>query len=303
MSFFSKLFADELPFLFACPALLWEFVFLFLPLLVLVAYSFIDYSVQSNSLVITFEYYKQIVNSLYIQVIINSFVLAITTAFICLLIAYPIATYIAFKVQKRLRTFLLFLLILPSWTSLIIQIYAWFFLLEKNGVVTHVLCSLGIISKSTHLLNNYFSIVIGMVSCFLPFMIFPIYSVLEKIDNILLESSADLGANRMETLKHIVIPLSKPGVYVGLLLVFIPSFGEFAIPTLLGGSKRVFWGNLIVDKFLKSKDWHAGAALAVMGVLLPVIIIGAGIYVVKMINKIRSPRLQNNINTAKDVWS
>jgi len=303
MNFISRILADELPFLFACPALLWEVVFLFLPLLVLIVYSFLDYSVQSHAFVITFEYYKQVFNSLYIQVIINSFILAITTAFICLLIAYPVALYLALKVKKQFRTFLLFLLILPSWTSLIIQIYAWFFLLEKNGVVTHILCNLGIISQSTHLLNNYFSIIIGMVSCFLPFMIFPIYSVLEKIDPLLLESSADLGANRFETFKRIVMPLSKPGVYVGLLLVFIPSFGEFAIPSLLGGSKMVFWGNLIVDKFLKSKDWRSGSALACIGILLPLLIIVSSIFIVKLVKKLSSPNNQQRTNKARDVWS
>src|SRR5439155_26465819 len=124
---------------------------------------------------------------------------------------------------------------LPSWTSLIVQIYAWFFLLEKNGFISRTLQQLGIISPSFHLLNNYFSILLGMVSCYLPFMILPLYAVLEKMDKRYLEASADLGADRYETFKRVVFPLSLPGVYAGLLLVFIPSFGEFAIPTLLGG--------------------------------------------------------------------
>ncbi len=114
-----------------------------------------------------------------------------------------------------------------------------------------------------------------MVSVYLPFMILPIFSSLRKIDTTLLEASADLGANRFETFKRIVLPLSLPGIYVGLVLVFLPAFGEFAIPTLLGGSKIAFWGNLIVDKFLRSHSWASGAALALVGAIFLVVFLGS----------------------------
>lgn len=302
MKFLSRIFAEEFPFVLSCPALIWQFFFLYLPLGMLLIYSVVDYSASLQAYELTLRYYEQIFNTLYFRVIINSFILAAITSTICFLIAYPVAYFLAMKVRKSYRPFLLFSLILPSWTSLIIQIYAWFFLLEKNGIVSQILYSLGIISKSFHLLNNYFSILIGMVSCFLPFMILPIYAVLEKMDKRYLEASADLGANRFETFKRVVFPISLPGVYTGFLLVFIPAFGEFAIPTLLGGSKNVFWGTVIVDKFLMSRDWRAGSALTSIGIIFPVIVLISCYLVTRLITHLKNPKAGINGASYKDPW-
>jgi len=301
------IFSQELHLIFICPALLWQIVFLFVPLIMLLFYSVIDYLPSKNSVTITLAYYTQIFDSLYFPVILRSFWLALVTASICLLIAYPVAYYLAMKGPKRFKTFLLFSLILPSWTSLIVQIYAWFFLLEKNGFVSRALQTIGIISAQTHLLNNYFAIIMGMISCYLPFMILPLYAVLEKIDKRYLEASADLGANRVQTFKRIVVPLSLPGVYAGFMLVFIPAFGEFAIPLLLGGSKHLFWGSVIVDKFLQSRDWHSGAALTLVGIMLPITLLVTFYLIKTMTNKMRE---RNNVNVdyhrnhpLKDSWT
>jgi len=304
MKFVSRILAEEFPFVLSCPALLWQLFFLYMPLCMLLVYSVVDYSPTLQAYQLTTVYYEQIFNSLYFRVIINSFVLAVITSCICFLIAYPVAYFLAMKVRKRYRPFLLFSLILPSWTSLIIQIYAWFFLLEKNGIVSQILYRLGLISKSFHLLNNYFSILIGMVSCFLPFMILPIYTVLEKMDKRFLEASADLGANRFETFRRVVFPISLPGVYTGLLLVFIPAFGEFAIPTLLGGSKHIFWGNVIVDKFLMSRDWRSGSALTSFGILFPVIVIVSFYIMLRVIAYMKSPKIKSRARgtSYKDPW-
>lgn len=282
MKSLKKLLSEEIVFFAACPAWLWQIFFVYMPLIMLLWMSLTIYQpdgMPSFSL----YHYVMIFNSLYLKVILSSFSTALITTTICLLIAYPVAYYLALKVGRRLRTFLLFSVIFPSWTSLIVQIYAWFFLLDRNGFFCQFLYHFNIIPESKHLLNNYFAIIIGMVSCFLPFMILPIYAVLERIDRNLLEASADLGAHRFNTLRHIVIPLSLPGVYAGCLLVFIPSFGEFAIPTLLGGSRQVFWGNLIVDKFLRSRDWASGAALALLGILLPTLLIMMGYMISKIV--------------------
>jgi len=303
MRLLNRILAQELPFMLACPALLWQSIFLYTPFIILVLHSVFDIVPGTQVYSFTLAYYAQIFNSLYFHVIIRSLFLATLNAFICFLIAYPVAYYLAMKGPKRIKTFLLFSLILPSWTSLIVQIYAWFFLLEKNGFFSRFLVALGIISPSYHLLNNYFTIVLGMVSCYLPFMILPIYAVLEKMDKRYLEASADLGADRFATFRRVVFPLSLPGVYAGLLLVFIPSFGEFAIPTLLGGAKYVFWGNIIVDKFLRSRDWRAGAALAIVGVLLPVLVLLFG-YVIRRIKKamhVKKSQAYSN-NSLKDLW-
>ena len=273
MNVIKRIFVEEVFFVLTSPAIVWELFFLYVPLMMLAIFSVVDVSPTTHSWTLTLSYYRHIINSLYFRIILNSCLLALTTALICFLIAYPVAYYLALNVSKRFRIFLLFLLIIPSWTSLIVQIYAWFFLLEKNGFVSRFLRHIGLMSDTFHLLNNSFSVLVGMVSCFLPFMILPIYAVLEKMEKRLLEVSADLGANRFETFRRIIFPLSLPGVYAGLLLVFIPSFGEFAIPTLLGGSKKVYWGTLIVNKFLRSRDWHSGSALVLMGILLPTLVL------------------------------
>lgn len=286
--------SQDFPFLLACPTFLWECLFLYLPLAALLFYSFVSYNPDGSAIIFTLSYYTNIFKTIYFRVIIDSFILALATAAICFFIAYPVSYFLAMRVHKRFRTFLLFSLILPSWTSLIIQIYAWFFLLEKNGILTRTLCQLKLISPSTHLLNNYFSILIGMVSCFLPFMILPIYAVLEKMDKKFLEASADLGAGRLETFKRIVFPLSLPGVYTGFLLVFIPAFGEFAIPSMLGGAKNMFWGNAIVDKFLIACDWRSGSALTSIGILFPVCILVCLYLVVQVIKAIRQPAYLKN---------
>ncbi|MFA6263743.1 MAG: ABC transporter permease [Candidatus Babeliales bacterium] len=283
MKALKKIFTEEIYFLLACPAFLWQIVFLYAPFAILALHSILDYDSARGVYSFTLAYYHQIFNSLYIQIILRSFFLATLTALSCFVIAYPVAYYLALKVPKKFKTILLFSLILPSWTSLIVQVYAWFFILEKNSLISRLLQSLGVISPSFHLLNNYFSILLGMVSCYLPFMILPIYAVLEKMNPCYLEVSADLGADRFETFKRVIFPLSMPGVYAGVLLVFIPAFGEYAIPILLGGSKYVFWGSVIVDKFLRSRDWRVGAALVIIGVMLPALVIALSTFVSKCI--------------------
>jgi spermidine/putrescine transport system permease protein len=300
MKFLRRIFSEEIPFLLACPALVWENFFLFLPFGVLLIYSFFEFYQGQYTGSFTFEYYQQIIQSRALLAILNSSILAITTSLICFILAYPLAYTLAIKIDKKFRMFLLFLLILPSWTSIVVQVYAWFFLLEKNGFLTQFLYRAGVISENFHLLNNYFTILIGMVSTYLPFMVFPIYAVLERMDKRLLEASADLGANKIETFKRVIFPLSLPGVSAGFLLVFIPSFGEFAIPSLLGGSKYAFWGSVIVDRFLRSRDWRAGAALAVLGILIPVFLMVISYGIKKIIEFKQQP--QKTLNELQDRW-
>jgi spermidine/putrescine transport system permease protein len=300
MKFLRRICSEEVPFLLACPALIWQTFFLFLPFCVLFIYSFFEFHPGYYFGKLTLGYYQQIIQSRALLAILNSTVLATTTSIICFIIAYPLAYILAINVKKKFRMFLLFLLILPSWTSIVVQIYAWFFLLEKNGYLTQCLYRLGLISENFHLLNNYFTILIGMVSTYLPFMVFPIYAVLERMDKKLLEASADLGANKLETFKRIAFPLSFSGVYAGFLLVFIPSFGEFAIPSLLGGSKYAFWGSVIVDRFLRSRDWRSGSALAISGICIPLLLIAISYSIKKIIDIKKRP--QKDVDTLKDHW-
>lgn len=301
MKFVRRLFAEEAPFVLACPALVWQSFFLFLPFCVLLIYSFIELVPGQLLKSITFEYYRQTLQSCALVAIFNSMVLATATSLICLAIAYPLAYVLAIKVPKRLRALFLFFLILPSWTSIIVQVYAWFFLLEKNGYLTQFLYKIGVMSQNCHLLNNYFTILVGMVSTYLPFMVFPIYTVLERMDKRLLEASADLGANKTETFRRIIFPLSFPGVMAGFLLVFIPAFGEFAIPSLLGGSKYAVWGSVIYDRFLRSRDWRSGSALAILGLLVPVLLVAIS-YVIKKIIALGKQKKKAPGDTMRDQW-
>lgn len=287
MELFKRLVTRELPSVFVAPALIWQFLFLYLPLLILFINSFVD---RSLTIPFTFSIYREVLGSLYIKVIINSFILALVTSIVCLFLAYPIAYFIALHVQKY-KTLLLFSLILPSWTSFIVQVYAWFFLLKKDGFIIYILQSMGLMLKDSHLLNNYFSVQLGMAYCFLPFMILPIYTVLEKMDKGLIEASYDLGANKFQTFMRVILPISLPGVLAGFLLAFVPAFGEFAVPDLLGGGKEFYWGSAIVEKFLISRDWQSGAALTVIGILFLVVVFVLITFLFTFLQKIRKEKI------------
>ena len=266
MKLIRRVLQREFPFVFSAPALLWQVYFVCLPLLILFDYSIT--AVVNGRVVITFEHYRSLLTHTYFLITLNSFMLALTTAFLCLCIGYPIAYFLAVKVQ-RFKTPLLVFLILPSWTSFIVQIYAWFFLLSRQGFISRFLYHYGITSSPIHLLNTYHATVIGMVYCYLPFMIFPLYACLERMDRELLQASADLGANRWQTFKRVVVPFSRPGIAAGLCLVFIPAFGEFAIPDLMGGNKYDFVGSVVVTKFIEYGDWYSGSAFVFLSVVLP----------------------------------
>jgi len=279
------IFTQEIPFFFICPALLWQVLFLYVPLFVLLLNSLLVYLPETGKISFGLQHYKNVLQPFSLRILGNSFVLALETTLICLLIAYPLAYFLTFKV-KRYRTFGMLLVILPSWTSFIVQIYAWFFLLKKDGMISQFLYHVGIFNNPMHILNNHFAMLIGMVYCFLPFMVLPIYAVLEKIDRDLLEASADLGATRWMTIFKVIFPLSLRGLGAGLFLVFVPAFGEFVIPEFLGGSKKMYWGNIIVSKFLDYRDWHAGAAAAYSGILFPALAIILLYLLVKMMRRI-----------------
>jgi ABC-type spermidine/putrescine transport system permease subunit I len=256
---------QEMPFLALIPALLWQLLFLGLPLGIMVFVSF------SGGL----TYYKMLLSDwVYGHIIIRSLLLAISTSFTCLLLAYPVAFFLAVYVQ-RFKGFFLFLLTIPFWTSFLVQIYAWFFLLERNGVINSLLLRLGIINDPLPLSNSFFSIFLVMVYCYLPFMIMPLYSILEKLDMRLYEASADLGAKPWQTFWYVIVPLTMPGIKTGVLLVMVPAFGELAIPTLMGGGKYMTVGSLIYHFFLVARQNYLGAAFTILsGVILLVIALG-----------------------------
>jgi len=249
---------QELSFFFTVPALVWQLFFLFIPLAIVLLYSI----VQLPEGTLTLEHYRTIINPMYFHIIFRSLVLAIVSSAACLLVGYPMAYFLALSV-KRGKNFLLFLVTLPFWTSFLILIYSWYFLLEQNGIINSLLLRTGIIAEPLMLSNNVVAIFVVMLYCYLPFMIMPLYSSLEKIDPNLLEASADLGATPWQTFWRVTVPLSMPGVRTGTLLVLVPTFGEFAIPALIGGSKSLFVGSLISYFYLVARDNSLGSAFTV----------------------------------------
>ena len=274
-------FSMDLPFFYSLPAVIWQIVFVVIPVSIILYFSF-----STESVFPTLHNYFNLLDFIYFKIIFRSLLIAITTATVCLFLAYPVAYYLALHV-KRGKGFLLFLLTLPFWVNFLVQIYAWFYLLERNGLINAILRKLHIIKEPLLLANSLFAIYMVMIYCYLPFMIMPLYSILEKIDMRLLDASADLGATPWQTFWRITVPLSWPGIKTGFLLVLVPAFGEFVIPTLLGGGKYLLVGSLISYYFLVARDNPLGAAFTcVSGLILMLTIIfvyGSG----RIIKKVR----------------
>jgi putrescine transport system permease protein len=201
-------------------------------------------------------------DSLYIDAFLSSVRIAATASLVTLLIAYPMAYAIA-RARPSLRLGLLMLVILPFWTSFLIRTYAWTGILNSNGLINNALIQAGLISQPLPLLHTEFAVHLGIVYSYLPFMVLPIYAVLERLDWILLEAAQDLGARPLSAFVRVTLPLSLPGIFAGLLLVFIPALGEFIIPDLLGGPASLMLGRVLWTEFFYNNDWPMASALAI----------------------------------------
>lgn len=244
------------------PALAWQICFCILPLLFVIQLSFCS-DLFSN---FTFEFFTKVTHSSHFFVMFRSFLLASTTAICCLLIGYPVAFYVALRAPASMKTPLIFLIILPFLTNLLVQVYAWFFILEKHGFINNLLYFLGF--DLGCLLNSQFAMYLVMFHVYLPFMIMPLYSTLEKVNVRLIEASLDLRASYFQTLCRIVFPLTIQGIQTGFFLVYVTSFGEYAIPSLIAGQKNYFVGTMISEYFFIGQDWHVGAAFTCLSSVL-----------------------------------
>ncbi|MCK4934795.1 MAG: ABC transporter permease [Simkaniaceae bacterium] len=270
------------PFALGSPALVWQIIFFYFPLALMIITSLLKFSQEGAFEGFSFENFTPLLTSTYLVIILHSLCLALSTAILCLLIAYPMAHFITFK-GKRYKHILLFFLIVPFWTNFLLHVYAWFFVLEKEGFLNNLLISTGIITQPIHFLNSLFSIMIMMVYYYLPFMVLPIYAALDRFDRQLLESSSDLGATQMQTIKRILLPLTMPAMRVGFFLVLIPAFGEFVIPELMGGDKKYFVGNVISQYILGEGTQGIGSAFTLLSILS---LIAASLGVYLILNKI-----------------
>lgn len=218
------------------------------------------------------------INTAYLQIYARSFWLSISTTALALLVGFPTALYMALQ-GPRMRAVLVFLVTVPFWTNLLVRNYAWILLLRNNGLVETALRALGLADQPIDVLYTPFAIGVGLTYSFLPFMVLPIYASLEKLDLRLVEAAYDLGANRLQALRRVILPLSLPGIAAGSVLVFVPCLGAYVTPQLLGGSKSLMIGNLIQNQFGAARNWPFGAALAF--VLLALVLIAMMAYALR----------------------
>ncbi|MBH1957799.1 MAG: ABC transporter permease [Burkholderiales bacterium] len=268
----------------------WLILFFFLPFLILLYISFVDmgndinpfkpiWDSQTGLLKLKYENYWSIFRSsdggalfrtLYIEAYLRSIWYALCTSLLCLVMGYPFAYFIA-RSPASLRPALLMMVMLPFWTSFLLRVYAWKGILADQGVLNQALMFVGLTSEPLQLLYTDVSMLVGMTYVYLPFMVLPLYANLVKMDFRLLEAAYDLGASPFKAFWLVTVPLSRAGIIAGFMLVFIPSVGEFVIPSLLGGPENIMIGRVVWDEMFTSNNWPRATALAVLMIALIVI--------------------------------
>jgi putrescine transport system permease protein len=259
--------------------MLWFVVLSAIPLLIALNFSLSEMEIASvaslwkmadNALTIKLNFANFLFisqDALYFKTYLSSIKFAAFTTLFCLILGYPFAYFMA-RSPAHLRPMLLMLVMLPFWTSFLLRIYAWKTLLINNGLINNLLIAMGLIDTPLPMMNTPFSLMIGMVYAYLPFMILPLYANLVKMDVRLLEAAADLGSSPWKTFWLITVPLSKRGIIAGSLLVFIPAVGEFVIPELLGGPETLMIGRVLWDEFFSNNDWPMASAVTIVMILL-----------------------------------
>jgi len=261
--------------LMALPAYTYLVTFFALPLLVVVVYSFATRNRFGGTDLTgwNLDSYQQIGNELVRQVLVRSLILALITTALCLVISYPFAYFMSTR-KPVVRNLMLVFVMIPFWTNFLVRNYAWYVILGTDGPLSRITEFVGI--GATRVLFTQTAVVLGLVYGFLPFMILPLYAAIERIDGRLLEASRDLYASGLQSFRHVLLPLSMPGVVAGSILVFIPSLGAYVTPEVLGGAKTTLLGSYIVTQFLSSRNMPFGAALST--VLMVIMLTAALVY-------------------------
>ncbi|KMV31056.1 spermidine/putrescine ABC transporter permease PotB [Photobacterium swingsii] len=241
----------------------WLLLFVFIPNLMIIGTSFLTRS-EANLIEMTFtlDNYIRLFDPLYAKVMWHSFYMAIIATLLCLLIGYPFA-YVIAKMPEKWRPFMLFLVIVPFWTNSLIRTYGLKIMLGTRGVFNNTLLYLDIIDKPLRIMYTEYAVMVGLVYILLPFMVLPLYSAIEKLDNTYIEAARDLGASKLQTFVKVIIPLTMPGVIAGCLLVLLPALGMFYVSDLLGGAKNLLIGNVIKSQVLNARDWPFGSATSI----------------------------------------
>lgn len=252
---------------------IWLLVFALVPLGLVTIASFMSHSdshlIQAP---FTLDNYAQLNSSIYLKIFKESFYVSGICTLICLMVGYPFA-YIIARTEEKLKSALILLVIIPFWTSSLIRSYSMITILKPKGVINSLLLWLGVIHKPLPLLFSDIAVMIGLVYNLLPFMILPLLTNIERLDNRLIDAARDLGANRITTFRRVILPLTLPGILSGCILVFLPAMTIFYIPELLGGSKSILLGNLIQNQFLIAENWPMGSAISIVFTLLLAILL------------------------------
>src|ERR1035437_1131700 len=246
---------------FLLPAWFWMALLFAAPFAIVLAYSFLTRVYVGVGPPWTAESYRRLFDPLYLAILWRSFAMALAATALCLLLAFPAALFISRA--ARHKNLYLQLVMLPFWTSFLVRTYAWIFLLRDTGLFNTALQALGITHGPLPLLYNDGAVLLGLVYGYLPFMVLPIYATLDRLDPALVEAAAALGARPLATVWRIVVPLSRPGIVGGSVLVFIPCLGAYLTPDLLGGGRTVMVGNLVQNQFTTARDWPFGAAVSI----------------------------------------
>jgi len=249
-------------FAYIAPLSVWMGGMFLSPIVIIFSFSFLRrglYGGVTNQL--TIDAYQQLWNPIYAKVLLNTLVMSIIATVIMIFFAIPTAYFMA---RSKRKTFWLFLVIIPFWTNFLIRIYAWIAILGNNGMVNQLLLRLGWIDQPLRLLYNPVSVILVLVYTYLPFAILPLFSTIEKFDFSLLEAARDLGATRIQAFRKVLIPSVKSGLFSAILFCFIPSFGQYAVPQLVGDSRAYMMGNIIARELTITRNWPLSAAISTL---------------------------------------
>lgn len=255
--------------LYAAPSIFWLSIFFIAPLAIIVMYSFLRPGSRGGvEWTFTLDAYRAIANPLFLRVTVNTIVVAIGATVITMLIALPCGYYMARSAKQNI---LLLLVIIPFWTNFLVRIYAWIAILGNEGFLNDILLYLGLTSQSIRFLYNRGAVMLVLVYTYLPYAILPLFSTIDKFDFSLLEAARDLGASKLGSILRVLMPNIKAGIITAFLFTFIPIFGAYAVPLLIGGTDSYMLGNLIADELTKNRNWPLASAISMVITLVTTI--------------------------------
>ncbi|MBM4398882.1 MAG: ABC transporter permease [Candidatus Cloacimonetes bacterium] len=280
--------------LLSAPSLFWLTLFFSIPYFIVVIYSLLVPGIYEVKFQFSLQAFREVLSGVYFKPFFLSFRLALFTTVICILLGYPVAYLIA-RSSEKWKNFLLVLIIIPFWTNFIIRIFSWRIFLSSGGVLNDVLLKLGLINSPLEIIRTDLAVIIVMVYVYLPYMILPLYSVIEKIDFTLLDAAMDLGANERKAFFKVTLPLTSEGLFAGSILVFIPALGAYIIPQLMGNQNSLYIGQVITYKIKNiPRNWPMASALSiVMLILIAAILLTAYSLYIRKVSRKRYEIRQN----------